>query len=367
MAFDGSANKRVQFAGCKIIQLNVRTDDDVLPFQVTVGGPCNYTKQDKKDFEIMMRTKHQSLKMHLPPNGENDWPDYKAFETCPICCQRAKPGGNDRYWLLFHHILQRTLDGNIAVRAVCRLTCEDCFEEMIEDEYIQCQKIATDHSHQVLGQDGSMFHNVPLFDIIENQGSITWVRDGPPPAFNGVLDAYKLYGAWEHSGTWQALSDAFGEMFQNLSDDGFSFVNQTKPDDPSQFWELNQIPNKKGRKCDGRTCENVHGERLEPEEGKKKGKKISLQECTGCFETMYCSEECQRTAWPDHKDMCKEIQRERKEKEDQKKAQEKMDREAKLEAARASFVPTSLMPQQGGGGKKKKGQKSGGGKKKGKK
>jgi len=184
---------------------------------------------------------------------------------------------------------------------------------------------------------------------------------------NRVLKAYELYQVWEYSGAWQVLSDNFGEVFQSLSDRGVTFMSCTKPDDPSEFWQLSQIPNKKGRQCDGPNCENVHGERLEPKEGERKGKKISLQECSGCFETMYCSEECQADAWPDHKDTCKEIQRERKEKDDQKKAQETLDREAKLEAARASFVPTNLTPQQGGGCKKKKGKKSGGGKKKGKK
>ena len=364
MAMDGAANKNVRFTGCKVIQLYCRSEGDVLaPLQLTVGGSCIYTKEDKKDFEIMMRTKQQSLKMHLPPNGKEDWPDYKAFETCPICCQRAKPGGNDKYWLLYHHLLQRTADGNIAVRAVTRLTCEVCFEELIEDEYVQCQMVGG-----VLGEDGSPFHNVPLLDAIESQGPITWMRETPPPRAlsNRVLKAYELYQAWEYSGAWQVLSDNFGKMFQSLSDRGVTFMNEVKPDDPSQFWQLNQIPNKKGRQCDGPNCENVHGERLEPKEGERKGKKISLQECSGCFETMYCSEECQADAWPDHKDMCKEIQRERKEKDDQKKAQETLDREAKLEAARASFVPTNLTPQ-GGGGKKKKGKKSGGGKKKGKK
>ncbi len=189
MPMDGAANKNVRFNGCKIIQLDTTSvsNDGVLPFQLTVGGSCIYTKQDKKDFEIMMRTKQQSLKMHLPPNGEHDWPDYKAFETCPICCQRAKPGGNDKYWLLFHHLLQRTADGNIAVRAVTRLTCEVCFEELIEDEYVKCQKIATDHSHGVLGEDGSPFHNVPLLDAIESQGPITWMRDAPPPPLLAIV------------------------------------------------------------------------------------------------------------------------------------------------------------------------------------
>ena len=50
-------------------------DDRIIMMPLfTIGGPCFYTKEDKKDFEIMMRTKQQSLCMHLPFNGEFDWP-----------------------------------------------------------------------------------------------------------------------------------------------------------------------------------------------------------------------------------------------------------------------------------------------------
>lgn len=47
-------------------------------------------------------------------------------------------------------------------------------------------------------------------------------------------------------------------------------------------------------------------------------------------------------------------------------AQQKLDEEARIEAARASFLPLSINPQSGGG-KKKKGKKGSGKKKKGRK
>ena len=86
---DGSPPQNVNFRGCKIMQLQAggrkEGDDDriiMMPL-FTIGGPCFYTKEDKKDFEIMMRTKQQSLCMHLPFNGEFDWPvSWELF----LCC-----------------------------------------------------------------------------------------------------------------------------------------------------------------------------------------------------------------------------------------------------------------------------------------
>mmetsp|Transcript_15954 Transcript_15954/g.34528 ORF Transcript_15954/g.34528 Transcript_15954/m.34528 type:complete len:366 (-) Transcript_15954:190-1287(-) len=364
---DGQAHQHVQFHGCKVIRLQVggfREDERVMPPLLTIAGPCYYTKEDKKDFEIMMRTHQQSLLMHVPPNGEFDWPDYHAFETCPGCCVRAKPGSGNRYWLLFQPIIQNFENNEgtgIGIRMVCRLTCEECFESMTEENYIQVMR------------GGELVEDIPLLDVVEDQGPITWLRDGKMSVRSvddGVcMNAYTLYGAWEHSGTWQALCDEFAGAFHNLSSSHFGDAAKlllNKPKDPSTFWEMDQIPVKEGRKCDGPNCPNVHGNRRVPEPGKKKGKKIRLNECLGCFETMYCSEQCQHTAWPDHKVVCKEAQRTRKEDEEKKKAQENFDQEAKMEAARASFVPLSLNPQ-GGGSKKKKGKKGGGKKKKGKK
>lgn len=365
---DGSPDKHVNFHGCKVIQLVADGETGrMMPPMFTIAGPCNYTEEDKKDFKIMMRTKEQSLCMKLPPMGQFDWPDYRAFETCPRCCVRAKPGTKHRHWLVYQPLLQytgaspddETTQVGLGIRFVCRLMCEGCFESMVEDEYLQVRT------------GPSVMERVPLLDAIEKQGPITWLFDGRPRASSRAdpMNAYDLYQIWEHTGTWQALSDRFGESLQqSTGEHGISGkVVAQRTRDPSTFWEMEQIPIKEGRKCDGVNCSNVHGNRMQPPEpGKRKGKKIRLQECTGCYEAMYCSEQCQRASWPGHKDQCREIQRKRKEDEKQKTAREKMNEEAKMEAALASFVPLDITPQ-GGGAKKKKGKKGGGKKKKGKK
>lgn len=333
---------------------------------LTIGGPCTYSEADKKDFKIMTRTKEQSLLMHLPPNGEFDWPDYRAFETCPVCCRRAKPGTNERYWLLFQPLLQHfenETQAGMAIRFITRLTCEDCFETITEDKYVHTKV-----------QGETSFREVPLLDVVEEQGPITWLNDGQMSARSpsgAILNAYALYGSWEHSGAWQVLTNHFESNFNELASKSIPGGLERRPGkamtkDSSTFWEMSQIPIKEGMECDGPDCSRVHGNRMAPEQGKKKGKKIRLQECMGCFEAYYCSEKCQHAGWADHKESCKEIQRKRKEEDEKKKEQQMMDDEAKMEAALASFVPVNITPQ-GGGAKKKKGKKGGGKKKSGKK
>ena len=212
---------------------------------------------------------------------------------------------------------------------------------------------------------------VPLLDVIEAQGRITWLKNGHTleKSDDGLFDAYKLYCACEHFGAFQAMCDEYSRKMQSaMSESGHEvgFRGQEQAP-PSTYWEMSQIPTKEGRKCDYDECSNVHGKREAPEPGKKKGRKTRLQECLGCFDTMYCSTECQKAAWPDHKALCKEAQRKRKEDEEKEKARQKMDDEEKMAAALASFVPLSITPQGGGGVKKKKSKKGGGKKKKGKK
>jgi hypothetical protein len=185
-----------------------------------------------------MRTKEQSYMMRLPPNGEYDWPDYKAFEMCPICCQRAKPGTDNRYWFLYHTMMQMTLDG-VATRFICRLTCEECFEEITEGTYLQCTVGDENYSTVTV-------HSLPLLDVVEGQGPITWLRDGAMGVRtmneSVCMNAYTLYHTWEWSGAWQSLSDSFGEELVEMTEESgrpsIHVWNQNKADDPSEFWDI---------------------------------------------------------------------------------------------------------------------------------
>lgn len=200
---DGSDAKNVMFHGCKVMQLALsggrREGELVMPVSFTIGGPCTYNKEDKKDFEIMMRSKEQSLAMHIPPNGNFDWPDYRAFETCPGCCTRAKASSSGRrYWLLFQPVLQHVYasqnegQATMAIRMLCRLTCQECLENMTEDKYVEV----------IQGNGDAAIVNVPLLDVIEEQGPITWLSDGQMRVRSinedTCLNAYTLYQTWEN-------------------------------------------------------------------------------------------------------------------------------------------------------------------------
>lgn len=360
---DGAPSKTVNFRGCKIIRLCVTADSSdvtTYPVNLTIAGPCYYTKADKKDFEIMMRTREQSLLMKLPYVSKFDWPDYRAIEQCPKCCKRQKPSSSgDRCWLVYQQCLQGTEVG-IGTRMMPRLMCEECFES-ITDEFGVGVVAGS-------GSEEGPATIVPLLDVIEKQGAITWLQTDYKVLIHndGILGAYKLYCAWEHCGAFQAMCDEITRMISERDGFNLGVIGQQQAP-PSTYWEMSQIPNKEGRKCDYDGCANVHGKRVAPEPGQRKGKKTRLQECLGCFDAMYCSEECQKAAWPDHKAVCKEAQRKRKEEEEKEKARQKMDEEEKMAAALASFVPLTITPQGGGGGKKKKGKKGGAKKKKGKK
>ena len=264
-----------------------------------------------------MRTREDSYRMHLPLNGEYDWVSYKAVETCPFCSRRAKPGDGTRYWLLIHPILQTVPEG-ISVRFINRLTCQVCFESIVDEETLTTTEAGTTNEFEV-----------PVLDILEAQGPISWLKTsegGGLPRFPGAtLEAYHLYGAWEHSGAWQALSDDFQNNLAS-ADEKVEITSKNANDGRvSVKWEMSQIPNKSGRKCDHELCLNVHGQRKAAGPSEEKGKKVRLSECSGCYQVMYCSEECQKAAWADHKDACKEYQRKRKEEDDQRKAAAQQD------------------------------------------
>ena len=174
--------------------------------------------------------------MHLPPNGEYDWPNYKAFETCPFCCKRAKPGASDTYWMLFQNLMQKTSDG-IGMRFQCRLTCEDCFERFTEGQHLQCSV------------GGGYLQGVPLLDVVENQGPVTWLRDGQGISAQctksqTTLNAYMLYSMWEYCGAWAAMSDQFCDVLKGCRtfSQGIMLRNEPRPDDPDSYWEMSDIP-----------------------------------------------------------------------------------------------------------------------------
>eukprot|EP00562_Extubocellulus_spinifer_P024311 CAMPEP_0178673916 /NCGR_PEP_ID=MMETSP0698-20121128/34560_1 /TAXON_ID=265572 /ORGANISM="Extubocellulus spinifer, Strain CCMP396" /LENGTH=451 /DNA_ID=CAMNT_0020317965 /DNA_START=17 /DNA_END=1372 /DNA_ORIENTATION=+ len=394
---DGGPPRNVAFRGCSILQLHPVAGrsgsgggggvPDAMPPILTIGGPCRYTPADRKDFEIMMRSREQARRMGLPPNGEMDWPDYRAFQTCPCCGEQAvveevssystsSVGERPRYWMLFYPMLQVAPEG-MGMRTIARLTCADCFEDLVQDMSLRAS---------VRDVTPPLVQTFPLLDVVEDTGPITWLDRAPRGMGRrgregDIMSAYTLYLAWETTGAWQAMCNNFSDMFsEGLGgrveikatkhdgyrskkhragiDDDDDDVDNDDSDDHAEW--IVQRESRVGKVCNGPGCDKIHGNR-----------KIRLQECSGCREVLYCSTECQSKDWPEHRARCKKRQEELKEEDETRKAREKAEQEAKMEEALASFVPLSLAPQGGGGSRKKQGKKKGGGgkgkKKKGKK
>lgn len=406
---DGGAPRNVAFQGCTVLQLHPtgRRDADagvVMPPILTIAGPCRYTSQDRRDFDIMMRSRAQAAEMRLPPNGEMDWPDRRAFETCPCCGRRATTVEEEtaglasssnmagagaaasleghyesfpQYWMVFFPLIQAADEG-MGMRTIARLVCPGCFEDLTEGIYMRA-------AMEVDGGGGGgvaptiEVQDVPLLDIVEDVGSVTFLKRGMgmgKHSSSDILPAYTLYLSWEMTGAWQALCNDFADTFQGAAGGkveirptrfdgyrgkkhraGIDGDDEGEDDDDDSQWVLQNQQPRVGEKCGGPGCDKVHG-----------SKRVRLRQCRGCKQVLYCGIDCQSKAWPDHKAACQARQDEIKAEAASKKAKEKAEREAKMEEALASFVPLSITPQGPGGGKK--GKKKGGGKgkkKKGKK
>jgi hypothetical protein len=48
-----------------------------------------------------------------------------------------------------------------------------------------------------------------------------------------------------------------------------------------------------------------------------------MSKCAGCDVTRYCSRQCQKEAWPEHKEECRRLQVEKKKKAAEEKAKKK--------------------------------------------
>lgn len=71
---NGDENFYVDFNGCTILQFEPAhgIPQRAMPITLTVGGRCIFTPENFQDFNVMMRTKEQSIDMNISPNGSFD-------------------------------------------------------------------------------------------------------------------------------------------------------------------------------------------------------------------------------------------------------------------------------------------------------
>jgi len=216
---NGDENFYVDFNGCTILQFEPAhgTPQRTMPITLTVGGRCVFTPENYQDFNVMMRTKEQSIEMNISPNGNFDWPDVNSLLLCPLCGRSAQiPQEGDEYdneyWLLFYPLLQITImkgsQMTLGTRTICRLTCLDCMEDLLEEMTLKISPPS------INGRRPKLSFTLPAKEVLAEAGSASFLENGPPrpethPHESDMLDAWTLYNLWEHSGAWEALQNDY--------------------------------------------------------------------------------------------------------------------------------------------------------------
>lgn len=306
-------NFYVDFNGATILQLEpvIAEPQKTMPVTLTVGGRCVFTPENYQDFRVMMRTREQSQEMAIPPNGNFDWPDVNALLLCP-CCGRSGPiprAGDKKeheYWMVFYPLLQITvLKGSqmtLGTRTICRLTCLDCMEDLLEGLSLQVQPGGSDSNQNRLA------FTLPASDVLAEAGSASFLEDGPPrpeshPHVDDILDAWTLYNLWEHSGAWEALQNDYRIVLsRSMRSDNTAIESQEA-----------RLKDRMGRPCGNPECAKVHGKCDE------NGEICRLCiKCRECHSEFYCSVACRQESQAEHHSFCLEKQREREERREKK-------------------------------------------------
>jgi len=367
-------NFYVDFKGCTILQLEPSfgpTPQRTMPVTLTVGGRCIFTPENYHDFRVMMRTKEQSKEMDIAPNGNFDWPDVQSMLLCPLCGTRAQiPQDQDEYeleyWMLFYPLLQITVmrgsQMTLGTRTVCRLTCLECMENLLEGMLLTVQpgsanQNRTNNNHQNNSRSNNsqqlqqppkkstkLSFTLPAANVLAEAGSASFLEDGPPrpethPHVDDILDAWTLYNLWEHSGAWEALQndyrivlsrsmqgDAGGGGGSGSGGDGGGGGGPPDEVDPGNSTggaitgtdgEAPQQPRLRERL--GKACGNPKCKKVQGKKDRTTGEIVRLTiKCKECFSEFYCTKACREKARDKHRPDCLAKQQERKERREKK-------------------------------------------------
>jgi hypothetical protein len=330
----GMATYDVDFGGATILQLEPVMSSSVpvksMPITMTVGGRCVFTPENYKDFRVMMRTKEQSHTNGLVPNGSFDWPDVSSLLLCPVCgCTGQIPETGDckdhEYWMVFYPLLQITQMKKslmtLGTRTICRLTCLDCMEDLLEGLTLQIQPGSTTTSssdadygsvnaeEEQGNRNTRLSFTLPASDVLAEAGSASFLEDGPPrpdthPHVDDILDAWTLYNLWEQSGAWEALQNDYRLHLSNsMRADPVAAAAAEASGEP-------RLKERLGRSCGNPDCTAVHGK---ADEITGEMTRLVIR-CRDCNQEYYCSVSCKEAAAAAHHDECWVQQRLREEK-----------------------------------------------------
>ena len=322
---NGDENFYVDFNGCTILQFEPApgSPQRTMPITLTVGGRCIFTPENFQDFNVMMRTKEQSIEMNISPNGNFDWPDVQSLLLCPLCGKKAEipHEGDDydhEYWLLFYPLLQITImkgsQMTLGTRTICRLTCLECMEDLLEDMTLKVNPSVID------GRRPKLSFTLPAKEVLNEAGSASFLEDGPPrpethPHVEDILDAWTLYNLWEHSGAWEALQNDYRIVLSRSMHSDTNGVERTPNSALTQTAVAEpKLNDRVGKSCENPSCAKVHGEQ-DPDSGEII--RLSIR-CKECHVEYYCSRSCRETAREYHKADCLIRQEERLERREKK-------------------------------------------------
>jgi MYND finger len=356
-------NYFVDFKGATILQLEPQAANTTMPVTMTVAGRCVFTPENYQDFRVMMRTKDQSQEMEIAPNGAFDWPDVTALLTCPCCGQvTSLPQSGERmpheFWMVFYPLLQITVikgtQLTLGTRTVCRLTCLDCMDDLLEGLALTIQPGKPRNSNIYNGATTSttkirtsrLCFTLPAADVLAEAGSASFLEDGPPrpdthPHVDDILDAWTLYNLWEHSGAWEALQNDYRIVLSrsmhadascnnsnnnnnNNSDHNTATSTTSSTNNAAQTvasGAIDSTPNPEarlkerlGKPCGNRECHKVHGR---VDTATREITRLAIK-CQLCLSEFYCSKSCRDACQDTHAQECVRKQKDREERRERK-------------------------------------------------
>lgn len=234
----------------------------------------------------MMRTAEESENLNLPPNSEFEWPDVRSLLLCPLCSATALiPNGTEcEYWMIFYPLLQvehQDTEMTLATRTICRLVCLDCMQQLLDGMFLTVKQME---------KQNAVAFSLSAMDILQEAGTVSFLQDGPPrpECFAHVddpVDAWTLFTLWECTGAWEALqSDYRSALARSM---------MASPGPPPKKHGV--LKDRYGRKCGNVGCEKMHGKKDED------GAIIRLSvTCKQCKTVYFCSPECRSAAWAVH-------------------------------------------------------------------
>lgn len=319
-------NFYVDFKGTTILQLEpgMVGQHKTMPVTLTVGGRCTFTAENYQDFRVMMRTKEQSVEMDIAPNGNFDWPDVTSLLLCPCCGRRGpvpQPGSRKRYeyWMVFYPLLQITLlkgsQMTLGTRTVCRLTCLDCMEDLLEGLTLRIQPGGSRDAREM--RKTRLAFTLPAADVLAEAGSASFLEDAPPrpethPLVDDILDAWTLYNLWEHTGAWEALQNDYRLVLSRSmhpdsnNDQNGAMTGQDALKEP-------RLKDRIGNPCGNPACGKIHGTTDD------QGDVVRLAiKCRECLSEYYCSRACREAHKDPHQEKCLQRQKDREERREKK-------------------------------------------------